>query len=135
MTKTFFQPLQMTDTYVYGLTDSAKATRSYRMNGRMYPMEYLDLVYGDKNIYSTPEDMLKWDAALRGAVMFNNPRWTAPTHLIVWKNREGETTDLAGECSFILMEKNSSTTTLVAWQQNGFYPYDRRKRNHHCTLQ
>ena len=29
-------------------------------------LEYLDMVYGDKNIYSTPEDMLKWDAALRG---------------------------------------------------------------------
>ena len=34
------------------------------------PMEYLDMVYGDKNIYSTPEDMLKWDAALRGGVLF-----------------------------------------------------------------
>jgi CubicO group peptidase (beta-lactamase class C family) len=33
-------------------------------------MEYLDLVYGDKNIYSTPDDMLKWDAALRGGVLF-----------------------------------------------------------------
>jgi CubicO group peptidase (beta-lactamase class C family) len=70
ITKTFFLPLQMQDSYVYSLADSAKATRSYRMNGRMYPMEYLDLVYGDKNIYSTPEDMLKWDAALRGAVLF-----------------------------------------------------------------
>ena len=28
-------------------------------------MEYLDMVYGDKNIYSTPKIMLKWDAALR----------------------------------------------------------------------
>ena len=70
LSKTFFQPLQMQDTYVYNLSDSARSTRSYRLNGRLYPMEYLDLVYGDKNIYSTPEDMLKWDAAFRGGVLF-----------------------------------------------------------------
>jgi CubicO group peptidase (beta-lactamase class C family) len=70
LTKTFFLPLRMQDTYVYSILDTAKATRSYKLNGRPYPMEYLDMVYGDKNIYSTPEDMLKWDAALRGAIMF-----------------------------------------------------------------
>jgi CubicO group peptidase (beta-lactamase class C family) len=70
LTKTFFQPLHMQDTYVYSIQDTAKATRSYKLNGRLYPMEYLDMVYGDKNIYSTPDDMLKWDAALRGNIMF-----------------------------------------------------------------
>ncbi len=70
LTKAFFQPLQMHDTYVYSIKDTATATRSYKMSGRMYPMEYLDMVYGDKNVYSTPEDMLKWDAALRGGIMF-----------------------------------------------------------------
>ena len=70
LTKTFFLPLQMKYTYVFSIQDTAKATRSYKLNGRIYPMEYLDLVYGDKNIYSTPEDMLKWDAALRGGILF-----------------------------------------------------------------
>jgi CubicO group peptidase (beta-lactamase class C family) len=70
LTRVFFQPLQMQDTYVYSIKDTATATRSYKMSGRMYPMEYLDMVYGDKNVYSTPEDMLKWDAALRGGIMF-----------------------------------------------------------------
>ena len=70
LTKTFFLPLQMQDTYVYATQDSSRATRSYRLSGRAYPTEYLDMVYGDKNIYSTPEDMLKWDAALRGGIMF-----------------------------------------------------------------
>jgi CubicO group peptidase (beta-lactamase class C family) len=70
LTKTFFQPLQMHDTYVYSIKDTATATRSYKLSGRMYPMEYLDMVYGDKNVYSTPEDMLKWDASLRGGVLF-----------------------------------------------------------------
>jgi CubicO group peptidase (beta-lactamase class C family) len=70
ITKSFFRPLQMQDSYVYSIQDTNRATHSYRMSGRLYPMEYLDMVYGDKNIYSTPEDMLKWDAALRGGVMF-----------------------------------------------------------------
>ena len=70
LTKTFFQPLHMQDTYVYSIQDTGKATSSYKLNGRLYPMEYLDMVYGDKNIYSTPEDMLKWDDALRGTAMF-----------------------------------------------------------------
>jgi CubicO group peptidase (beta-lactamase class C family) len=70
ITKSFFQPLQMNDSYVYSIQDTNRFTRSYKIGGRLYPMEYLDLVYGDKNIYSTPEDMLKWDAALRGGVMF-----------------------------------------------------------------
>jgi CubicO group peptidase (beta-lactamase class C family) len=70
LNKTFFLPLQMQDTYVYSIKDTATATHSYKMNGRMYPMEYLDMVYGDKNVYSTPDDMLKWDAALRGGIMF-----------------------------------------------------------------
>ncbi len=70
LSKTFFGPLQMHDSYVYSIQDTATATRSFKMNGRPYPMEYLDLVYGDKNIYSTPEDMLRWDGALRGGILF-----------------------------------------------------------------
>jgi CubicO group peptidase (beta-lactamase class C family) len=70
LTKTFFQPLHMQDSYVYSIQDTAKATHSYKLNGRPYPMEYLDMVYGDKNIYSTPEDMLRWDEALRGGILF-----------------------------------------------------------------
>ena len=35
LTKTFFQPLQMQDTYVYSIQDTVKATHSYRMSGRL----------------------------------------------------------------------------------------------------
>ncbi|HVY75558.1 MAG TPA: serine hydrolase domain-containing protein [Puia sp.] len=70
ITKTFFEPLQMHDSYVFSLQDTGRATRSYKLSGRPYPLEYLDLVYGDKNIYSTPEDLLKWDAALRNGILF-----------------------------------------------------------------
>jgi len=62
--KTFFKPLQMNDTYVFTIADTGRAMPSYEYNGRKFPLEFLDLVYGDKNIYSTGRDLLKWDQAL-----------------------------------------------------------------------
>lgn len=70
LTQTFFQPLQMQDTYVYSQADSARAMSSYYQSGRPFRMEFLDLVYGDKNVYSTVRDMYKWDQALRNGQLF-----------------------------------------------------------------
>lgn len=66
----FFQPLQMKDTYVFSLSNMATAEESYKRNGRPYRMEYLDAVYGDKNVFSTVRDLLKWDQALRSGNLF-----------------------------------------------------------------
>jgi CubicO group peptidase (beta-lactamase class C family) len=71
LSQTFFQPLQMQDTYVYNLSDSAKAVSSFYQTGRPFRMEFLDLVYGDKNVYSTVRDMYKWDQALRSGRLFS----------------------------------------------------------------
>ncbi|HEX4957199.1 MAG TPA: serine hydrolase domain-containing protein [Lacibacter sp.] len=60
----FFTPLQMNDTYVYTHADSARATPSYRWNGVMEGYTWMDETVGDKNIYSTPRDLLKWDQSL-----------------------------------------------------------------------
>ncbi|HKP31121.1 MAG TPA: serine hydrolase domain-containing protein [Chitinophagaceae bacterium] len=60
----FFNPLNMNDTYVFSMADTARAMPSYEYNGRKFDLEFLDLVYGDKNIYSTPRDLLKWDQAM-----------------------------------------------------------------------
>ena len=60
---TFFTPLHMDDTYVFNMSDSARAMPSY-YRGRQEMLTYLDTGFGDKNIYSTPEDLLKWDQAL-----------------------------------------------------------------------
>jgi len=56
LAKTFFEPLGMRDTYVNTLADSAKSMASYYQTGRPFRMEFLDLVYGDKNVYSTVRD-------------------------------------------------------------------------------
>lgn len=67
---TFFDSLGMRDTYVYTRADSARSLPSYYYNGRQYAFDFLDMVYGDKNIYSTPRDLVKWDQALHNGRMF-----------------------------------------------------------------
>ncbi|HEU5051631.1 MAG TPA: serine hydrolase domain-containing protein [Hanamia sp.] len=59
-----FTPLHMNDTYVWNIKDSATAMPSYNYRGRPEAFTFLDCGFGDKNIYSTPEDLLKWDQAL-----------------------------------------------------------------------
>ncbi|MEO6948959.1 MAG: serine hydrolase domain-containing protein [Ginsengibacter sp.] len=72
LTQTFFKPLHMTDTYVFDrMRDSAKAMPSYDYRGRMEATTFLDESVGDKNIYSTPEDLLKWDQALYSNHLFS----------------------------------------------------------------
>ena len=66
----FFRPLQMNDTYVFTPEDQPRSIPSFEWNNRKYDFEYLDAVYGDKNIYSTVQDMLKWDQALYPGKLF-----------------------------------------------------------------
>ena len=68
--QTFFDPLQMTNSYIFVHSDSATATPSYDWRGRIIPLDYLDDVYGDKNVYTTPEDLLTWDKALKSNTIF-----------------------------------------------------------------
>jgi CubicO group peptidase (beta-lactamase class C family) len=71
LSRTFFQPLGMQDTYVCTATDSGRSMLSYYQSGRPFPMQFLDQVYGDKNVYSTVRDMYKWDQALRSGQLFS----------------------------------------------------------------
>jgi CubicO group peptidase (beta-lactamase class C family) len=70
MNETFFRPLQMNDTYVFTHADSARAMPSFNFKGIQERLNYLDGGYGDKNIYSTPRDLLKWDQALYNGMLF-----------------------------------------------------------------
>ncbi|NDI99223.1 beta-lactamase family protein [Flavobacterium sp. LaA7.5] len=64
MKELVFDPLGMNDTYVFDY-DKHKdsASLSYKGNNVLCDFEFLDNVYGDKNIYSTPRDLLKFDIA------------------------------------------------------------------------
>lgn len=66
MEQTFFGPLGMGNTFVYDPTRAPRPhqTISHKYNGQAEPDTNLDGVEGDKGIYSTVQDMLKWDQAL-----------------------------------------------------------------------
>ena len=66
----FFKPLGMNNSFVYAVDMADKVLPSYKFNNQREPMMFLDAVYGDKNIYSTPRDMMKWDYALSTNQLF-----------------------------------------------------------------
>lgn len=73
MKQMIFQPLGMTNTFVFDITkDRDIIAPSYKGNNMEIAIDYLDGIYGDKNIYSTPRDLLKFDKA-RYAPFFLNP--------------------------------------------------------------
>jgi CubicO group peptidase (beta-lactamase class C family) len=72
MQEMIFKPLGMKHTFVYETAKhKGKVSLSYKGNMDL-AVEYLDGVYGDKNIYSTPRDLLKFDIA-RYAPSYLNP--------------------------------------------------------------
>jgi CubicO group peptidase (beta-lactamase class C family) len=80
MNEMIFKPLYMTNTYVCDFeNDKQKIVPSYKGNNIEIGTDYLDAVYGDKNIYSTPRDLLKFDTA-RFAPFFLNPDLIAKMH-------------------------------------------------------
>lgn len=86
MSKYIFQPLGMDHTFIYnpsiGLPQDAAI--SYRRNWAREPDMFADGVYGDKGIYSTVEDMYRWDQSFYQNKLLSN-----------------ETIELAyGPCSF-----------------------------------
>ena len=77
MKKIIFEPLGMKNTYVFNYNrDKDTAVPSYKGNKVEIGIDYLDAVYGDKNIYSTPRDLLKFDRA-RNAANFLTPELNA----------------------------------------------------------
>jgi Beta-lactamase class C and other penicillin binding proteins len=64
MKENLFDPLQMKNTYVFSLADTLTATPSFKPNGGYWQNDMMEGTYGDKNIYTTPQDLLKWDQAL-----------------------------------------------------------------------
>jgi CubicO group peptidase (beta-lactamase class C family) len=99
MEKYIFGPLGMVNTFVYepakGLPPNA--TISYKFNWRREPDMFADGVHGDKGIYSTVEDMYRWDQALYTNKFLSN-----------------ETIELAyGPCSF---EKKGVKNYGLGWR-------------------
>lgn len=67
MQKNIFDPLQMTHTFTFGDSISAQGAKiatGHTRGRRKRAPDFLDTVLGDKGIYSTVEDLYKWDQAL-----------------------------------------------------------------------
>ncbi|MEQ3690386.1 MAG: serine hydrolase domain-containing protein, partial [Flavobacterium sp.] len=58
-----FEPLKMNNTFVLNIENKDKVSQSYKGNKVPIAWDFLDGIYGDKNIYSTPHDLLKFDMA------------------------------------------------------------------------
>jgi len=65
MEKTIFLPLKMEHSYIYSENSKHPYLPSYNERTKPYKIEKYDYIYGDKNVYSTVNDMLLWDKALR----------------------------------------------------------------------
>ena len=64
MYEMIFKPLDMKNTFVFDYEkDKDRIVPSYKANRVEIGKDYLDEVYGDKNIYSTVRDLLKFDRA------------------------------------------------------------------------
>jgi CubicO group peptidase (beta-lactamase class C family) len=64
MQKTFFKPLGMKHTFVINRNEQENHMLSFQANNAVWALDFSDGPYGDKNIYSTPRDLLKWDQAI-----------------------------------------------------------------------
>lgn len=73
MQKLLFEPLQMNNTFVFELEKQKDSiSQSYKSTWEKIPYDHLDAVYGDKNIYSTPQDLLKFDIATYSEKFYSN---------------------------------------------------------------
>ena len=65
MKQMVFQPLKMKHSYIFQEKDTLTAAKSFYQKGpRVYPYDRLDIIYGDKNVYTTPRDLLNFSKAL-----------------------------------------------------------------------
>ena len=65
MQQIVFRPLKMKNTYIFQEKDTATAAKSFYQRGpKLYPYDRLDKIYGDKNVYTTPRDLLNFSKAM-----------------------------------------------------------------------
>lgn len=90
MERMIFKPLGMNHTYVFEYEkDKDTAVTSYKGNKVEIGKDYLDAIYGDKNIYSTPRDLLKFELA-RNSPGFLNPKLLKLVYTPFSNERKGE---------------------------------------------
>jgi len=65
MKEMVFDPLKMKNSYIFQKKDIPTASQSFYYGGnKLYPLDRLDLIYGDKNVYTTPRDLYSFSKAM-----------------------------------------------------------------------
>lgn len=65
MKEMIFDPLKMNNSYIFQEKDIPTASQSFYYGGnKLYPLDRLDLIYGDKNVYTTPRDLFNFSKAM-----------------------------------------------------------------------
>lgn len=65
MKEMVFEPLKMKNSYIFQEKDIPTASQSFYYGGnKLYPLDRLDLIYGDKNVYTTPRDLYNFSKAM-----------------------------------------------------------------------
>ncbi len=65
--ETIFKPLKMEHSFIFSNKLKDRYVPSYNEKNQPFKLDKFDCIYGDKNVYSTVQDMLLWDKALRSA--------------------------------------------------------------------
>ncbi|MCB0443000.1 MAG: beta-lactamase family protein [Flavobacterium sp.] len=76
MQEQIFSPLGMNDTFVIDFVNQKNTvSQSYKTNYVNHGWDQFDAIYGDKNIYSTPRDLVKFDLATYATEFLRKDLW------------------------------------------------------------
>ena len=64
-----FDRAGMTTSYVLSEANAEEYLPSWTGGGKLYEFNYLDALYGDKNVWTTCQDLFKYDEALRKGIL------------------------------------------------------------------
>ncbi len=80
------KPAGMKHTFIFSIKDTARYTPSFKANKSIYNFDYLDAIYGDKNVYTTCRDLMQYDDAIRSHILLDSA-----TYEMAWKPRQRDT--------------------------------------------
>ena len=66
-----FNVAGMEDSYILTAYNQGDYMPSWTESGRIYNFEYLDGLYGDKNVFTTCRDLMKYDSAIRNGLLLD----------------------------------------------------------------
>ena len=110
-----------------------KVLPSFKFNNRKENFTFLDAVYGDKNIYSTVRDMLRWDLAINDGNMFKKETLDAAFQGYSHEKKGIKNYGLGWRLYELPSgKKNHLSQWLVAWKQHCIQQISIRFYHNHC---